>query len=261
MRPRLRATLAVCLGAAAVACSAILGYEDLRVAEVDDGGQESDAAATDASAELDGAVDARPVDDANAAADADAETIVRECPECLSGSCRPDAGCDPLVFVGAVPRDGMFASTTGDDALAEVDRLCTGAAKVGRPDFTGPIAFRAWLSTSTRSAVERLGPVQDRPFLRTDRLVIARNVQALLSGPLDNPIALHIKGNPVGTPLVWTGTRADGGRAATCNDWLSGDSGVPGTVGHANSTGGRWTDDATPSCNAAAHLYCFEIVR
>jgi hypothetical protein len=82
--------------------------------------------------------------------------------------------------------------------------------------------WKAWLSTSTVNAMDRLSAIQT-----------------------ENGAAA-----PSGSDHVWTGTQQDG---------TDGTAGATGATGRANLVSGKWTLDATSNtCNNTLRLSCFE---
>jgi hypothetical protein len=124
--------------------------------------------------------------------------------------------------------------------------------------------YKAWLSTSTVSAVSRLGTA--RGFVRVDKAPIADQISDLTSGKILNPIDLDEAGHNDSFPAnsdVWTGSTNDGtlGSTGTCNDWTSTSGSVFGETGHFDGGPTVWSDiSGGSSCDNAAqnHLYCFD---
>src|SRR6202023_4310935 len=97
---------------------------------------------------------------------------------------------------------------------------CAGlATSAGLPTGT----YKAWLSTSTVNAIDRLGSA--RGFVRVDKAPIADEISDLTSGKILNPIDLDETGHDQrfpGNSDVWTGSTNDGmlGSTGTCDDWI-----------------------------------------
>ncbi len=98
--------------------------------------------------------------------------------------------------------------------------------------------FRAWISTSTESALARVG--QGPWFVGSERLGTAADLAA---NQLGTPFNRSATGSVFATgEYAWTGT-VSGGTAAsvTCADWTSKDVGLTGLVGQINYAGEEWT--------------------
>ena len=115
--------------------------------------------------------------------------------------------------------------------------------------------FRAWISTSTESALARVG--QGPWFVGSERLGTAADLAASQLGTQFNRSAT---GSVFATgEYVWTGTVSGGVAASvTCADWTSKDLGLNGEVGQINFAGEKWTAATTPTCDHEGHLYCLE---
>jgi hypothetical protein len=124
-----------------------------------------------------------------------------------------------------------------------------------------PGTYRAWLSTSSQSAADRIfsEAANDRvPIKNVAGEVIAANKARLLDGTIDNLFL-----DPSGLPsddFVWTGTQIDGtvGRY-DCKAWGSSSSYDYGTAGVAEYHNGSWTDYNYPGCDNELRLYCISI--
>ena len=148
--------------------------------------------------------------------------------------------------------------------LAGADGIC--AAHAAGAGLTG--MFVAWLSTSTVSAVSRLGSA--RGWMRTDGRLFADSTPAMLGSrqtfypPILNASGVDVsKTGALFPPLsnAWTGTYQDGtakGNATQrCGDWIStsgnGFVGMPARWFAWNDANTVWP------CNAASGaIYCFE---
>ncbi|MGH7925107.1 MAG: choice-of-anchor D domain-containing protein [Candidatus Binatus sp.] len=134
-----------------------------------------------------------------------------------------------VVFVTSVTYDGRINGNTGLDGA---DTACqTLANNAGLPMGT----YKAWLSTSTVTAVSRLGAA--RAFVRVDGAPIADQISDLTSGKILNPIALDETGSDArfpGNSDVWTGSTNTGtlGGFGACVDWTSALLADNGETGH-----------------------------
>ncbi|MFT3772526.1 MAG: hypothetical protein QM820_44600 [Minicystis sp.] len=183
------------------------------------------------------------------------------------GGSPPDAGAPDsghagkLVFVtdgryiGDLRTEGGATSgPEGGDAICQTEAM---AAHLGG-------VYKAWLSTSTEDARDRIAPVG--PWQRVDGVIVFPG-HAVVGSPLYY-LQVTASGDTLYAstyPEVWTGTTVDGVYApdhAACGDWASGSSGQKGNYGIVVSDNSDWTDyglfDETLPCNARARLYCFE---
>jgi len=131
------------------------------------------------------------------------------------------------------------------------DRRCAERAAAASLGGT----WRAWLSTTSQSAADRLQLDSER-LERIDGERIAVDAEDLLDGELAVPILLNENGAVVSYE-VWTGTRADGSLATSnCSDWTS--DAESGRCGAPRRSDGAWTDNVTPLCTTRLGLYCIE---
>jgi hypothetical protein len=137
----------------------------------------------------------------------------------LSGGIEPPwLGCGEggtcTVFVTSTLTKGNFGGLAGGDAIcgqrAHADGAIVPAGK-----------YRAWLSTSTADAKDRL---LDAPYVLPNGASVAANLVALTDGGIDNPINVTEYGTFVTAGrLVWTGTSSGGSGKPVllCDDWDS----------------------------------------
>ena len=156
----------------------------------------------------------------------------------------------------------------GDAGVAAVDAMCQAEASAAAL----PGTYLAWLSTSTVNAKDRLG--SDGPWFNTRGQRIARSLDDLTDGVLENPITYDAAGGgPPSPPYnLWpyTGTQADGTAAAgmTCGDWTVTTGGV-GLTGYADRTSDQWTNFNDRGCDGQLNadetgyvgraVYCFQV--
>ena len=112
--------------------------------------------------------------------------------------------------------------------------------------------WRAWLSSSTSDAIDRIDDAA--PWYRTDRATLLFATKAELAAGPRAPIE-----PPVGEPLLfWSGTSRDGTRTtATCDDWTEYLEPIA-TVGRADATGAEWAVPEPLSCSLYLALLCIE---
>ena len=160
-----------------------------------------------------------------------------------------------LVFVTSEP---IIPSTLGGDGdpLAAADGACMDlASEAGLPG-----TYRAWLSTSTVDARDRLAldEVAAVGWIRTDGLPFALSRDALLAGEVLYPIVLDELGDAHNTAAVLTNTNPDGTKLGSdCTNFTNG--GQPTATGRAGTGTGQWTSLDDPACSAEARLYCFGV--
>ena len=178
-------------------------------------------------------------------------------------------GGSKLVFVTSQLFNGNLGGLTGADALCKM--LAGQAAHPG--------TFKAWLSSTTQSASQRLTH-STGPYVLANGKQVASNWAGLTSGTLLNPIDVtETGGTPPDSPIMcsntplpaaWTATAANGTLAttqgATCMDWTTSGQSTGAILGVANQTGANWTDGCgnessvgtSPICGSTASLYCIE---
>ncbi|HYB99566.1 MAG TPA: DUF1554 domain-containing protein [Candidatus Limnocylindrales bacterium] len=146
-----------------------------------------------------------------------------------------------------------LGTTTGAlGGLTGADGFCQAQASGGGLGGT----YRAWLSTSAKTARERIAGIEYR--LVDDTTVAVSSGADLFDGNITANITRNqFTGTNAGSN-VWTGTNADGtAAAATCQDWTSASFGSSGTVGNNGNTA-TWTTAGSSACNLGQRLYCFE---
>ena len=180
--------------------------------------------------------------------------------ECDDQNDSPADGClanctrEWLVFVTSKP------FTQGDiKGLVGADYQCRHrAAKLFLPNAE---RYRAWISTSTVHAADRLYHARG-PYKLINGLQVAASWDALIAGPLDNPINVSELSETV-NGLVFTGTAPSGFAAPNtthCDNWT--DANWDGLnfawYGGSTEVNGDWTMAVEVDCGAHAGLYCFE---
>ncbi len=177
---------------------------------------------------------------------------------CDDGNDTPDDGCqqcakDSVVFISS----GVFQGFALQGLYGADQRCRSLAAKAG---ILRPETFRAWLSTPTSPAAERLLNSRGR-YILVNGLVVAQDWDALSSGTLKNPIMVdeHSQTQEI---RVWTGTLPNGQPALGsefCNDWDD-DSGLLlfGGEGMSAYTDTWWSFFGQGACDHENRLYCVE---
>lgn len=158
------------------------------------------------------------------------------------------------MFVTSATYTGnLKAAGSGADGLDGGDKLCQLAADAATLGGT----WKAWLSSSTVNAIDRIADVG--PWYRLDGAKVFNNKASIVtSGPL---VAID-RNEQGGMPMVdtWTGTQNSGiASGFTCNNWTD-EAPVNGYEGLVGITVGVqfWTDGPSDPCHLKNTLYCFE---
>ncbi len=178
--------------------------------------------------------------------------------ECDDQNDSPADGClanctrEWLVFVTSKP------FTQGDiKGLVGADYQCRHRA--AKLFLLNAERYRAWISTSTVHAADRLYHARG-PYKLINGLQVAASWDALIAGPLDNPINVSELSETVNA-LVFTGTAPSGFAAPNtthCGDWTDGGGANFAWFGASTEVNGDWTLGIEQPCGAHAGLYCFE---
>lgn len=184
--------------------------------------------------------------------------IIEGAESCDDGNDIPGDGCqecakDSLVFVSSEYYKG---SELG--GLVGADLRCRNlAAKAG---LLRALTFKAWLSTASMSAADRLIRSPGR-YLLVNGLVVAQNWDALTSGTLENPIMVD-ESSMNNVSAVWTGTLPSGEPAPGtdfCGDWdEEWGGGHFAGFGDSASVDALWSYIEAAECLGAAPIYCIE---
>jgi cysteine-rich repeat protein len=167
----------------------------------------------------------------------------------------PDDGCnacarDSTVFISSVRYQGDVNGLDGAD-----QRCRMLAAIAGLPRFE---TYRAWLSSSTTSAAERLIHSNGR-YVLVNGLVVAQSWDALVSGSIEHPLNVDEYSQTQPLP-AWTSTLASGLAVPGvdfCEDWTDVGSSLGGT-GLSGMTDATWSFFENVPCDLELHLYCVE---
>jgi len=184
----------------------------------------------------------------------------------------PPAGDGSSPFPGPAEKivfvtDGLFTADLAMEGgaasgLQGGDNLCNTEARDAGLGGT----FRAWLSTSTENARDRIAAVGPWRMVKgPDVLFPDRSAGGTPKGFLQ----YTAKGNDLfftNESNVWTGTKDTGTvNVATCAGWTSGLASQTGTYGQFTWTSGFWTDyrgfeaaGLSKPCSTRLRLYCFE---
>lgn len=121
--------------------------------------------------------------------------------------------------------------------------------------------YRAWLSTSTESALSRLGSASG--WVRPDGRPVVNTTTDLANGKMFHPIRLNESGVDVLETTVNTATTSNGTKhslSTTCTDYTAADAQLI-TRGYSSGVASPFTVFGSSSCSTAARVYCFGIDR
>jgi hypothetical protein len=136
--------------------------------------------------------------------------------------------------------------------LEVADAECTKAGQAH-----GGVQWKAWLSSSTVSALNRIADVG--PWYRLDQTTLLfHNLASIVNGPLV-PISPQSDVVDDTRNLFWTGTLLDGTASVdNCQDWTTYMGLNIATVGRADTSGQGWVDPTPLSCGYYLALLCIE---
>jgi len=169
--------------------------------------------------------------------------------------------CDDIAFCsGQCPKTVFATSTTFDGnlgGLTGADASCQSLADAAGLSGT----YKAWLSDSTTNVRDRFTQATG-PYVRVDGARIADDWADLTNNPTVSPLQANINVDETGSTVsaqVWTGSTFNGGSfGLDCLDWSSNNSADRARSGNVNRTDLGWTSIASPTCNTANRLYCFQ---
>jgi hypothetical protein len=143
-----------------------------------------------------------------------------------------------------------FSGAVG--GLDAADMYCQSAATDAGLSGT----YRAWLSTSSTNASDRIGDVG--PWSSTRDNVVFSSKAALREAPSSEMLDEH--GAASATPDPWTGTDARGAASGSdCEGWTNGTGAATATTGTGFANDVEWGGGATTlHCDATAPLICFQ---
>jgi hypothetical protein len=185
------------------------------------------------------------------------------------GGCTGTGTC--VVTIGAAttvtatfslqPNIAFVTSTsnhTGNlGGLTGADAICNARAQA----VNLPGTYRAWLSTTTVNAIDRLGSASG--WVRVDGKPLVNSRTDLVNERFFHPLRIHERNLDVGVGTALTATSPNGTRNAgssTCGDWTA----TPAenvSRGLTEGMGSLWTTFTSSSCTNPARLYCFGIDR
>ena len=151
------------------------------------------------------------------------------------------------VFNSSVKYNGNLGGLTGADTKCQ--------SRAGAAGLTG--TFKAWLSTSTVDAKDR---IPDAGYVLVNGTLVANNKADLIDGSIQNAIRINEFGNTVTNSYTWTGTLQNGTKhTSNCTNWTTSNSSYSGDRGHKDRVNTTWTNYGVASCNwYDISLYCFQ---
>ena len=164
------------------------------------------------------------------------------------GAAGTDAGVSEWrIFVTETVQNANFGGLDG------ADQLC--ATQASEAALEGE--FKAWLSTSSVSVLDRLTHA-DGPYVLVEGTRIANDWSDLVDRSILAPINRDANG-ALRTGDTWTGTLATGASYLDddCAGFPSGSAGIA-LCGQSGATNSTWTQNITPSCSTLLRLYCIE---
>ncbi len=166
--------------------------------------------------------------------------------------CLADCTREWLVFITSEP------FTQGDiKGLVGADYQCRHRA--AKLFLANAERYRAWISTSKVHAADRLYHARG-PYKLINGLQVAASWDALIAGPLENPINVSELSETVNAP-VFTGTAPSGFAAPNtthCDDWTDAAWTNFAWRGASTEVNSDWTLAGETDCGGYAGLYCFE---
>ncbi len=182
--------------------------------------------------------------------------------ECDDGNLVPDDGCSETC---ALDRRVFVTSTRYHAYELMSPHIASGlcASTAAAHDFADPLTYKAWLSTSTEDARDRIIRGRGRLVL-VNGLVFAKSWSALFAGEIDHPLEVNEKSETYHGG-AWTGTRPDGTAvpdAEHCDDWTSKSAFTTGHWGRSTMTTAEWTlaviNPQPAPCISSYPIYCFQ---
>jgi len=166
-----------------------------------------------------------------------------------------------LAFVTSIRGQGRlqdWPDADGQLGVAAADAICRSRAAAG--GLRWPDQFKAWISSSTENAPDRIG--FSGPWVRLDGVVVAQSKTDLLDGEIFGPINQDEYAAYASGLYVLTGTDSSGiWGTEDCSGWSSALSTDFATTGRLNDVM-RWADQGYHNqCDRQARLYCLSEVE
>lgn len=171
-----------------------------------------------------------------------------------------------IVFVSSsvgTANLGSWAEANGNTGVAAGDAICQSlAAGAG---FANASKFKAWLSTDTVNAIDRLA--SNGPWVRPDGVPVAATKadlgpEAIFTGIAVTDDMHYLYGYGAFQGDVWTGTTLGGllVNGSTCNGWtVTTGTGIASMANYAGGDVSSWSNEWGINCSTnTVHLYCFE---
>ncbi len=160
------------------------------------------------------------------------------------------------IFVTQETFEGNLVSGGG---LAGADGACSDAAKAAQLGGS----WKAWISTSTVDAIDRISDVG--PWFDLGGTEIFSDKANLAQSPAA-ALWRDENGTSLASDRIWTGTGFGGKYAPDlgpgskpCSDWTSAAQGESAKIGQVGrKDGAAWTAFAGTTCDQQAHLICLE---
>ena len=173
------------------------------------------------------------------------------CVVTITGAINVTATMNPppnVAFVTSSVHTGNLGGLAGADAICQ--------ARASAVGLTG--TYRAWLSTTTVNAIDRLGTASG--WVRPDGRPFVNSRADLVAGRIFYPLILNERNASEAGDTVWTATQANGlGNPNSCANWTSTtDAGQP-TIGFDDQGTTGWTQNGGAACTSSNHLYCFGV--
>ena len=159
-----------------------------------------------------------------------------------------------IVFTTSTTQTAALGGLAGADALCAQRAVAAGLAGT----------YRAWLSTSTVNAIDRLGSASG--WVRPDGKPVLNSIGDVAQNKIFYPPRLDEFGNDLGAnQAVLTATAADGtliadtrsGASLACDDFTSAANVVGWMGGLASANCAMFTGYYSDECSEYARLYCF----
>jgi hypothetical protein len=148
-----------------------------------------------------------------------------------------------------------LGSLMGGGGVAGADAACAAAAASAQLGGS----FKAWVSTSSVNAIDRIADVG--PWYDLAGTKIFTNRAGLMTTPMA-AIWLDEHGQFLASDKIWTGTGYGGNFDSTdgaCNDWTSAEMAQTAKVGQVGrQDGAAWTAFTGTTCDQQAHVLCFQ---
>lgn len=155
------------------------------------------------------------------------------------------------VFITRQRFNGDLGGLTGGDT--KCSDAATGAGLNG--------TWKAWLSTTTVNAIDRLVEVGAWVDLQGAAAFASKN--AITNGP-SSGLWYDERGSGLSSDNIWTGTNSSGTyqwgviMAPPCDEWTSASMQSGARIGQVGRSGSEWTSYSGTTCDQTAHLLCFE---